>query len=174
MTSGIRPVSGFFVNIHEQLEKAAGLRKSGQQSDALDVLLPLLERFPQQADIHYQIAWTYDSMGRESEAAPFYEQALSLGLSFHRAEAFLGLGSTYRCLGQYEKSLETFDKGIAEFPNNQALKTFRALSLYNLQNYSRSVEELLLVLLATTQDQNIKSYEKALRFYSDKLDQIWK
>jgi len=115
-----------------------------------------------------------DFMGKESEAAPFYETAISNGLSGEELRgAFLGLGSTYRCLGEYQKSLGTFDKAIKEFPSDRSLKTFRALILYNLGKFSSSVEELLTQLIDTTSDENIKAYEKALRFYSDKLDQTW-
>lgn len=113
-------------------------------------------------------------MGKESEAVPFYEKAIANGLKEDRSGAMLGLGSTYRCLGDYEKSLKVFDQAIQEFPANRPLQTFRALTLYNLGRNEESVSQLLIQLLDTTQDPSIKSYEKALRFYSDRLNETWK
>ncbi len=86
----------------------------------------------------------------------------------------LGLGSTYRCLGKYQKSLSIFDKGKGEFPEDRALKVFRSLTLYNLGKFEASVSQLLVQLIETISDNLIKSYDKALRFYSDKLNKIWK
>lgn len=158
----------------KKLEQAIECRKSGNTDDALKLLGDLLKAYPQNPDANYQMAWTYDSMGKESEAVPFYEKAISLGLVNDREGAMLGLGSTYRCLGQYEKSLELFGRATQEFPNNKALKVFQALSLYNAKQFNKSVSELLLLLLDTTNDKEIKSYDRALRFYSDKLDETWK
>lgn len=85
-----------------------------------------------------------------------------------------GLGSTYRCLGEYEKSLKIFDQVVKEFEDDRFFRVFKALTLYNLGRFEDSVSELLVQLLNTTNDQSIKIYEKALRFYSDKLNETWK
>lgn len=161
------------IDQHE-IENAIKLRECGKPEEALALLNKLLLDNPENPDLHYQIAWSYDLMGKESEAVNFYEKAISLGLVNDREGAMLGLGSTYRCLGQYEKSLEIFDRATIEFPNNKALRVFQALSFYNVKQFNKSVSELLLLLLDTTNDKEIKSYDRALRFYSDKLDEVWK
>lgn len=160
--------------MRQKIEEAISLRKNGQQQGTLEALLPLLKTAPTDPDLNYQIAWTYDSMGKESEAISFYEAALKNGLKEDREGAFLGMGSTYRCLGEYEKSLQIFDQALAEFPEVRSFRVFRALTLYNLGRYEDSVGDLLVQLLDTTSDPDIKSYEKALRFYSDKLNETWK
>lgn len=157
-----------------KLAEVVALRKSNKGEEALLILKDLLSIHPNDPDVYCQMAFTCDSMGKESEAAPFYEQALTNGLVDDRNGAFLGLGSTYRCLGEYEKSLKTFDQAIAEFPNERASKVFRALTLFNLGRVEESVGDLLIQLLDTTADASIKSYEGALRFYSDKLNETWK
>ncbi len=114
-------------------------------------------------------------MGKESDAVPYYVKAIANGLSGEdRQGAMLGLGSTYRCLGEYVKSLEVFDQALVEFPEDRAIKVFRALTLHNLGRSEKSIEELLVLLLETSNDPSIKLYEQALRFYSDKLSQTWK
>lgn len=158
----------------EKIEKAIECRKNGNREEALRLFNELLSKNPADPDLNYQVAWTYDSMGKETEAVPFYEKAISLGLVNDREGAMLGLGSTYRCLGQYEKSLEVFSRAISEFPHNRVLKVFQAISLYNAKQFDKAVSSLLLVLLDTTSDQEIKSYDRALRFYLDKLDEVFK
>jgi len=158
----------------EKLDEAIELRKNKKPEEAMVILKALLQENPNDADLNYQIAWICDFMGHESEAAPYYEKALSLGLKEGRLGAMLGLGSTYRCLGEYEKSLKVFDQAVSEFPNERPLKVFRALTLYNLGRAEESVSQLLIQLLDTTSDPAIKGYEGALRFYSDKLNQTWK
>lgn len=158
----------------EKLEEAVQLRKNQKPEEAMSILRTLLQSHPHDPNLNYQIAWTFDYMGKESDAAPYYETALANGLTEDREGAFLGLGSTYRCLGEYEKSLKVFDRGIKEFPENRPLKVFRALTHYNLGKSEESVSQLLLQLIDTTSDESIKSYDGALRFYSDKLNETWK
>jgi tetratricopeptide (TPR) repeat protein len=158
----------------DKLTEAIELRKNNKPEEAMAILKVLLHSNPNDPDINYQMAWTCDFMGKESEAVPFYETAIANGLKEGRSGAMLGLGSTYRCLGEYEKSLRTFDQAIREFPEDRALKVFRALTLYNLGQSEAAVGQLLIQLLDTTKDDSIKSYERALRFYSDKLNETWK
>ncbi len=158
----------------DQLTQAIQLRNENKCEEALVILKKLLESHPLDPDINYQTAWTCDRLGNESEAAPFYETALSNGLTTDRHGAYLGLGSTYRCLGEYKKSLQTLDQAIVEFPDDRSLKVFRALTNYNLGSFEASVQELLVQLIETTDDSSIQMYKRALHFYSDKLNQTWK
>ncbi len=158
----------------EKLAEAIQYRENNNAEKAVVILIELLSLYPNDPDVNYQMAWTCDFMGKESEAAPFYERALVNGLVEDRSGAFLGLGSTYRCLGEYEKSLKIFDQAISEFPEERALIVFRALTLFNLGKNQDSVSDLLIQLLDTTNDSGIKSYDSALRFYSDKLSEVWK
>ena len=160
--------------MNAKLQQAMEMRSHGEPEQALILLRELLDESPADAKVNYQIAWTFDQLGKESEAAPFYEAAIANGLSGEDLRgALLGLGSTYRCLGEYEKSLAIFDRAVAEFPADRALKTFRALTLYNLGRFADSSEALLTQLLDTTSDENIISYAGALRFYADNLNQTW-
>lgn len=158
-----------------ELEKAIQYRKENDGDQAIAVLSELLKSYPDDPNVNYQMAWTCDFMGKESEAVQFYEKAIANGLSGDdRKGAMLGLGSTYRCLGEFQKSLDVFDRAVKEFTEDRSLKVFRALTLYNLGKSEDSVSELLVQLLDTTNDESIKMYEKALRFYSDKLGETWK
>ena len=62
---------------------------------------------------------------------------------------------------------------IAQFPENAALKVFYAMTQYNLNNYSVAMELLLKELAQTSSDEKIKTYSKAITFYSDKLNRLF-
>jgi tetratricopeptide (TPR) repeat protein len=147
-------------------------RKRGSFEDAMRILTSELAKRPSDGSIYYQIAWTHDALGREADAAPAYERAIALGLSDADLEgAYLGLGSTYRCIGDYDKSLATFKRAVELFPTNNAFRVFSSLTLFNLGQAEQSIRILLKQLVATTTDENIKKYGQALLFYSDKLSE---
>jgi len=83
------------------------------------------------------------------------------------------LGSTYRTLGEYEKSKQVLLKGMDLFPDNKAVQVFYSLTLYNLKEHDRAMELLLTCLIDTSSDKEILSYKKALNFYSGKLNDVW-
>lgn len=158
-----------------RLEKAIYLRKTKNYKESNELLMELVQGFPDNASINYQCAWSFDLLGEESKAVPFYEKSIELGLPLEELEgALLGLGSTYRTLGEYEKSKIIFLKGIESFPNNRAIQTFYSMTLYNLNEHNKAMELLLKCLIDTTTDNELLKYKKAIDFYSDKLDNIWK
>ncbi|MBR7798156.1 tetratricopeptide repeat protein [Agaribacter marinus] len=158
-----------------ELEKAIHLRKNGNHKESNELLIKLVQQFPENASINYQCAWSFDLLGVEIQAVPYYEKAIQLGLSSEELEdALLGLGSTYRALGEYEKSKDTFLKAIELFPDNRAIQTFYSMTLYNLSEHSKAMEILLNCLVDTTTDEKIERYKKAINFYANQLDNIWK
>ncbi|MFD2045428.1 tetratricopeptide repeat protein [Ornithinibacillus salinisoli] len=157
------------------LEEAISLRKEGNYKKSNELLLQLVAEFQNDAHLNYQCAWSFDILGEELKAVPFYEKAIRLGLDNRDLEgALIGLGSTYRTLGEYEKSKHTFQKGMDLFPNNRAIQVFFAMTLYNLKNHNESMELLLKCLIETTSNEDILNYKKAIDFYADKLDEVWK
>lgn len=156
------------------LERAVQLRAAGQLEEASALLKELLEQEPEHPSIWYQCAWVHDRMGLEREAVPYYTKSLELGLAGEeRLGAYLGLGSTYRTLGMYEQSKCILEEAIAQYPEQRELAVFYAMVLYNLEEYSSAMEIMLKQLAETSSDQGIRSYEKAILYYSDKLDQQW-
>jgi tetratricopeptide (TPR) repeat protein len=156
------------------IETAIQLRKAGKLQDSNDLLLKTYPSDPENAYLNYQIAWSFDVLGKESQAVPYYERAIELGLTDpDLEEAYLGLGSTYRALGNYQKAEEVLREGQDKFPTNNGLKVFYAMALFNLQQYSQSNQILLELLAQTSSDQKINDYRKAIAFYADKMNQTW-
>ncbi|WP_258168675.1 tetratricopeptide repeat protein [Paenibacillus sp. AR247] len=109
-------------------------------------------------------------MGKE--AIPYYERALQLGLSGNDLErCLLGLGSTYRYWGQYEKAIATLRRGVQEFPDNRALRVFLAMALYNGQQYKESVELLITNLMESTTDEKLLYFKRGILAYTEDLDE---
>ena len=160
--------------MRKEVDRAIDLRKEGKHKESNEILLTLVQEFPEDAFINYQCAWSLDVLGEEAQAVPFYEKAIQLGLSGKELEgALLGLGSTYRTLGDYHKSKDVFLKGMDLFPDNRAIPVFYSMTLYNLQEHQSAMEYLLNCLVDTTADPEILNYKKAIHFYSDKLDTTW-
>ncbi|GFH34742.1 tetratricopeptide repeat protein [Streptomyces pacificus] len=156
------------------LARAVRLREHGQTVEARERLVALAEQYPQDVEIAYQAAWVHDVLGLEEEAVPFYERSLSgPGLvEEDRHGAFLGLGSTYRVLGRAEQSLRTLRRGLEEFPLDPALQAFLAMALYSTGEGREAVRTLLKVLAATSSDQRVQAYRRAIDHYADDLDGV--
>lgn len=160
--------------LNKQLQQAIELREQGDADQSRNIILKLLEQNPDNAFLNYQCAWSHDVLGEERNAVPYYEKAIQLGLEEKNLEdALLGLGSTYRTLGEYEKSKSTFLKGKKLFPDNRAIQIFYAMTLYNLKEHDQAMEILLKNLAETTNDEDIQKFGRAIRFYADKLNKIW-
>jgi tetratricopeptide (TPR) repeat protein len=161
-------------SLQEKLSHAIQLRETGKHEEAKDSLLKLHAEFPDDAQVNFQCAWIHDLLGLEREAIPFYEKAVQTGLSGEDLQgALLGMGSTYRCIGEYKKAKETFEHALKVFPNNYEFKVFLSMTYYNLNQYSKAMELLLNTVVDTTKDEGILSYQRAIQFYADKLDETW-
>lgn len=152
------------------LDKAITLRNEGELIESNKLLLELVSRHPDDALINYQCAWSFDILELESEAIEYYEKAIKLGLADNDLkEAYLGLGSTYRSIGNYIKAKDVFELAMEKF-KDKSLEVFYAMVLNNLNNYSESTRILMKLLAETSDDESIKRYKRAIVFYSDKLD----
>ena len=160
--------------LQEKLASAIRLRESEKHGEARQLLLELHSEFPEDPQINYQCAWIHDLLGLEREAIPFYEKAIQTGLSGDDLKsALLGMGSTYRCIGEYQLSIETFQHALTLFPNSHEFNVFLGMAYYNIGEHSKAMELLLNSLASTSSDEGVLRYQRAIRFYSDKLNQIW-
>ncbi|MDP1510846.1 tetratricopeptide repeat protein [Paenibacillus sp. CMAA1739] len=155
------------------IAKASELRRTGQAKEARKLLLEALKQEPKDAELWYQTAWTHDVLGLEKDAVPFYEKSLGMALSAEsRRGAILGLSSTYRVLGDYVKAKAWLDTGINEFPDYRPFRVFYAMVLYNLGEYGKAMQGLLMEIAETGSDVSTQEYSRAIQYYADKLDQV--
>lgn len=153
-----------------ELDAIVGARHGGQIEHVLDLLKKLDQRHPHVAEINYQLAWTCDVLGRETEALPYYEKAVALGLAPNELSgALLGLGSTLRMTGNLERSAEVLRSGQMQFPDNREFDIFLALTLHDQGHHTEALKLALTTLCDTTEDPGLTSYQRAIRFHAGKL-----
>jgi tetratricopeptide (TPR) repeat protein len=85
--------------------------------------------------------------------------------------ALLGLGSTYRTLGEYEKAESTLRLGLDKFPDAKEFIVFLAMTLYNLKQHHEAMSALLRLIADDV--EGVKPYQRAIRLYADDLDKTW-
>jgi tetratricopeptide (TPR) repeat protein len=160
--------------MNSRVAEVIRLREAGKLEEARLLALELVAEQPDDPAVNYHCAWCHDVLGLERDAVPFYERAIALGLRGEDLEgALLGLGSTYRGLGEYQNAIETLGKGAAQFPDQRSFELFLAMALYNTGAHAQAMERLLKALAETSSDASIQRYKRAILFYSDKLDQRW-
>lgn len=158
----------------ERLAAAVRLREEGELEAARDALLELSAERPDDADVQYQTAWAHDAAGLETDAVPFYERALELGLEGHALHgALLGLGSTYRTIGRYEDAERTLREGRDRFGAHGCFDAFLAMALHNLGRHAEAMELLLDALAETSSDESVQRYRRAILYYSSRLDEVF-
>jgi tetratricopeptide (TPR) repeat protein len=158
------------------LPTAIQLRTEGQYAEAQAILDELLALTPDDAQVNYHYAWWCDVQGLERAAVPYYVTAIAQpdGLSEdERRGALLGLGSTYRTLGEYENAITILERGIAEFPTAYEFTVFLAMAFYNVGRHAEAMALLLRTVTETTADAGIRRFARAITFYSNQLDQVW-
>lgn len=113
-------------------------------------------------------ACAHDRAGREEEAIPCYEEALSLGLPDPvRRQALLGLGSSYRNVLRHADAIAVLEGAVAEFPDDPALQVFLALALWSGGREREAFASMGQVVL---EHADLGGYERAAGFYLRHLD----
>ncbi|WP_053058086.1 tetratricopeptide repeat protein [Rubrobacter aplysinae] len=154
----------------DRINEADHLAREGRQGKASEILRSVLEDDPGDAAASLSYARILGSLGHEREAIPRYEQAIAGGLSDKETEeAALDLGSSYRTVGEPAKAAEVLKRGLARFPENQALRAFLAMSLHDLGEYREATATLLRCLTEFSSDAWIVRYQRPINHYADDM-----
>lgn len=149
-----------------KLTKAIQLRQNNQFEEAEIIFKKLLAINSEDKHINYQYAWLLDKMGNEKYAIKYYNLAIKFGLDGKDlADCLLGLGSSYRIIKEYSKSVEVFKNALNQFPNNNEFKLFLSFSYLENKQSKKAYKTLLELLISSTTDENILRYEKAINNY---------
>lgn len=158
----------------DRLAEAVSLREDGEVEKAVRLLVELQRDHPDDPQVNLQCAWAHDKLGLERKAIPFYEKAIELGLEDQDLrDALLGLGSTYRALGESGAAARTLAEGVERYPEDRAMQVFYAMALYSNDQPKEACELLLRVVVGTTADEEILRYRPAIDIYAADLDQMW-
>jgi len=160
--------------IEETIARAKELRREDELDASQELLLNLLAEHPNDPLVLYEVGGSYDIMGEEKEAIPYYQKAIKAGLDGDELqECLVCLGSSQRNVGQFDEAVETLEKVVNQFPDDNSGKVFLALAYYSDGREDEAVRLLLELLLETTNDQNILNYADPLDYYKDNLDEVW-
>jgi len=154
----------------DELDAIVSARHGGALAQTLPRLRALAARFPDVAEIHYQIAWTFDANDASADAIPLYDTAIALGLKDDSlAGAMLGLGSSLRVAGQFDRSERVLREAFERFPDHNEFRAFLALTLHDLGRHAEALSLALTTLVDTADDPGITAYQRALRYYAGEL-----
>jgi tetratricopeptide (TPR) repeat protein len=158
----------------KKLIEIMALRDAGNAEKALQIAQTIVVRDPSDAMAQYQLAWTLDALGRETEAVGHYEFALSAGLGEpERENAMLGLGSSLRALGRFDDAERVLGGGVLLYPSNAAFRVFRAMNDYNRGEHHAAIATLLRELARSSTDPSITMYHRAIEEYAEDLNRRW-
>lgn len=156
------------------LAKARELRQADELEDSLELLEQLLSEYEDDPHVLFEVGGAYDVLGLESDAIPFYKQAVEEGLEGDELqECLICLGVCHRVIGEYQESVDILEAFSNRFPMNRSGLPFLALAYYSNQQYEEAVSLLLELLLETTSDEDILAYADPLDYYKDNLDERW-
>ena len=154
------------------IEKARALRRADDLEASQNLLLELMEHRADHPLVLFEVGGSYDVMGEEEMAIPYYRRAIEAGLDGNDLqECLICLGSTLRVVGEYEDSVNFLEQAVVEFPSRKSGRAFLALAHYSNGDVEQAVRELLSLLLETTTDEDILAYADTLEYYKDNLDE---
>jgi len=158
----------------ERIAQARALREEDQLEESQAVLLALMADFPEDPVVLYEVGGSYDVLGDEREAIPYYEDAIDEGLSGDDLlECLICLGSCRRVIGEFAGAVKALETAVAQFPDNKSGHVFLSLAYYANGQKEAAMRALLEVLLQTTTNEDILSYTDVFEFYKDNLEEIW-
>jgi tetratricopeptide (TPR) repeat protein len=160
--------------IEKTIARAKELRRNDELEESQKLLLDLLAEHPKDPLVLYEVGGSYDVLGEEKEAIPYYQQAIKAGLDGDDLqECLVCLGSSHRNVGNFDDAVTVLEKAVAQYPDNNSGKVFLALAYYSDGREDESVQLLLDLLLQTTTDKDILAYADPLDYYKDNLDEVW-
>ncbi|MEX3747125.1 tetratricopeptide repeat protein [Lysinibacillus xylanilyticus] len=150
---------------------ALQLRRQGQLQESKQMFLTLLSNDQLNPSLHYECARSFDILAEETEAMPFYEKAIELGLPDEELEdAFVKLGSIYRTHERFLEAKKLYQEAMRKFPKKEQMTIFYAMALYNLGEHAEAMGFLIDNIAYTSTNQDILKYYRTITYLGNRLD----
>jgi len=157
-----------------KIARARELRREEELEQSQAILLELLDEYADDPLVLFEVGGSFDVLGEERHAIPYYQQAIDAGLEgADLQECLVCMGSSYRVIGEFQRAITVLEKAVAQFPEDHSGHVFLALAYYSDGREDEAVSMLLDILLKTTKDEHILAYSDPLDYYKDNLDEIW-
>src|ERR1700753_142393 len=135
---------GLAPELEEAIRRGYAQRDRANMGPTIAYFESLLAEHPGHPVLVYEVAGAYDTAGQEEKARGLYEQAMDLGLAGDALRRCLcQYGSTLRWLGQYDESLTALDRARGQWPQSDAVRVFRALTLNEAGRADEAVAGLM-------------------------------
>lgn len=162
------------MNIKETIAHAKELRQADELDESQELLLKLLDEYPDDPQVLFEVGGAYDVLEEARVALSFYQKAIDAGLEGESLEeCMVCIGVCQRGLGEMSTAVATLEKAVEQFPNNNSSRVFLALAYYSDGQDDKAVELLLDLLITTTQDAEILEFAGVFDYYKDNLDEVW-
>jgi tetratricopeptide (TPR) repeat protein len=156
--------SGLTPELEEAIRRGYAQRDRANMGPTIAYFESLLADHPGHPVLVYEVAGSYDTAGQEEKARGLYEQALDLGLAGDaRRRCLCQYGSTLRWLGQYDQSLAALDQAKGEWPESDAVRVFRALTLNDAGRSDAAVADLMTVITDHADVTDLGRWAEGLR-----------
>lgn len=151
---------------HEAEARIVAVRAITDPVDRVNAAQALLESFPGDPRITFEVAEAYDVAGQPDSAIARYDESLAAGLREpFRRRARLQRAASLRVLGRTDEAISELDSLAAEWPDNQAVATFRALAYHDGGRDTAALRDVLAGVLAHSTDPEIDHYRTRLASY---------
>jgi tetratricopeptide (TPR) repeat protein len=158
------PASALTPELEEAVRRGYAERDRANMGPTIAYFESLLAEQPDHPVLVYEVAGAYDTAGQEEKARGLYERAMDLGLAGDALRCCLcQYGSTLRWLGDYSKSLAALDRAKSEWPESEAVRVFRALTLNEAGRGDEAVAELMTVITAHAEVTDLGRWADGLR-----------
>jgi tetratricopeptide (TPR) repeat protein len=155
---------GLTPELEEAIRRGYAQRDRANMGPTIAYFESLLAEHPGHPVLVYEVAGAYDTAGQEEKARELYERALDLGLAGDTLRRCLcQYGSTLRWLGQYNASLAALDRAKKQWPESDAVRVFRALTLNDAGRSDEAVAELMTVITAHAEVTDLGRWAEGLR-----------
>ncbi len=102
------------VELQQQLRNARSALENGKLEQASRAYRAVLAKEPRNAAAVSGLGWALLELGRAKEAAGQFQQ--SIGIDAEHGDAYIGLGSAHRQLGQLQDAYNAYDVYMGRFP----------------------------------------------------------
>lgn len=156
--------------INQEMDKGHELLKTGKDDLAIQHFKNLCELFSNEGAVWLNSALVLDTLGFEEEAIPQYLRAIDLKIEGKDLrDALVCLASSYRNVGDLEKSLYYLNLANQTFKEDLVVLAFLALVLHDLNCSSEALSMIGLTLLKESSSNDLQAYNKALTQYYKNL-----
>jgi tetratricopeptide (TPR) repeat protein len=138
-------------------------QKRGEQDAAVASFERAVEIDPQEVDAHYQLGRIARQQGRQNEAIRHFERVVRLDPAHSQNEIWRETGLVYYDAGQFQDSLEMFDKFLDKRPSDAEARYWRGMTLYKLGREIEAAQEM----------QNCVESVRTAPAYKYRFDRRW-